>query len=105
MTITFELRRPDAEDMANARARSDLRVLLTALNTYRETQLTFPSTPAGLQALHGAGILPHVPLDPWQHPYIYRHPGRHREIDLLSTGPDGIESADDIAIWRLYGQP
>lgn len=102
---TLQARRSSADDIAHARARNELRVLLAALNGYQQEQQALPTTQAGLQALRGAGILPHVPLDPWGRPYIYRNPGRLREFDLLSTGPDGIESEDDIAIWRLYGQP
>lgn len=102
--MTFEARRPDASDMEHARARNDLRVLLAALNGYQLERQAFPDTSAGLQELHAAGILPHVPFDPWGRPYVYRHPGHQRDIELLSTGPDGLESADDIAIWRLYSQ-
>lgn len=104
VVLTLEVRRPSADDMAHARARSDLRVLQAALNGYQLERQVLPDTKAGLQALRDAGILPQVPLDPWGHPYIYRHPGRQRDIELLSTGPDGLESEDDIAIWRLYGQ-
>jgi len=43
-----------------------------------------------------------VPLDPWQHPYIYECPGRHRpeSYDLMSMGPDGrVGGDDDIVNW------
>jgi general secretion pathway protein G len=43
-----------------------------------------------------------VPLDPWQHPYVYECPGKHRpnSYDLMSAGPDGqIGSDDDIVNW------
>jgi general secretion pathway protein G len=43
-----------------------------------------------------------IPLDPWQHSYIYTFPGKHRpdSYDLMSMGPDGrIGGDDDIVNW------
>jgi len=43
-----------------------------------------------------------IPLDPWQHPYIYECPGKHRpnSFDLSSMGPDGrAGTEDDIVNW------
>jgi general secretion pathway protein G len=43
-----------------------------------------------------------LPLDPWQHPYVYECPGRHNtdSFDLSSAGPDGqLGNADDINNW------
>jgi general secretion pathway protein G len=43
-----------------------------------------------------------VPLDPWQHAYIYQSPGRHNpdSYDLSSAGPDGqAGNDDDIKNW------
>ncbi|HZV37069.1 MAG TPA: type II secretion system major pseudopilin GspG [Verrucomicrobiae bacterium] len=44
-----------------------------------------------------------IPLDQWQHPYIYAVPGRHRpgSYDLSSAGPDGrAGNDDDIVNWQ-----
>ncbi|MDB6021251.1 MAG: type secretion system protein GspG [Pedosphaera sp.] len=43
-----------------------------------------------------------VPLDPWQHPYVYTFPGKHRpnSYDLMSMGIDGkVGGDDDIVNW------
>jgi general secretion pathway protein G len=43
-----------------------------------------------------------LPLDPWQHPYVYECPGRHNtdSYDLSSAGPDGqLGNEDDINNW------
>jgi general secretion pathway protein G len=43
-----------------------------------------------------------LPLDPWQHPYVYECPGRHNtdSYDLSSAGPDGqLGNADDVNNW------
>jgi general secretion pathway protein G len=48
-----------------------------------------------------------IPLDPWQHPYIYEFPGRHRpnSYDLSSMGPDGRPGTDDdITNWQQANQ-
>jgi len=39
-----------------------------------------------------------IPLDPWGYPYQYQYPGLKNpsSFDLLSTGPDGVISEDDI---------
>jgi general secretion pathway protein G len=41
-----------------------------------------------------------IPLDPWQHPYVYVFPGKHRpnSYDLSSMGPDGKQGGDDDVI-------
>jgi general secretion pathway protein G len=43
-----------------------------------------------------------LPLDPWQHEYVYVFPGRHNpdSYDLSSAGPDGqLGNEDDINNW------
>jgi general secretion pathway protein G len=45
-----------------------------------------------------------IPLDPWDHPYLYECPGKHNTngYDLSSAGPDGVPgTADDITNWEL----
>ena len=44
-----------------------------------------------------------IPLDQWQHPYVYTFPGKHRpnSYDLMSMGPDGkVGGDDDIVNWQ-----
>lgn len=98
----FQARQPSAQDRALSQTRSDLRVLMAALNAYRDEARHFPGTAQGLQELRQKHYLPDLPLDPWGRPYVYRHPGRYREYDLLSRGPDGVESADDLTLWSQY---
>lgn len=42
-------------------------------------------------------------IDPWGHPYQYKHPGAHRDIEIYSFGSDGKEGGDgdarDIGNW------
>jgi general secretion pathway protein G len=42
-------------------------------------------------------------LDPWGRPYLYKHPGSHRDIEIYSLGSDGKEGGEgdarDIGNW------
>lgn len=91
------------------KAQADLSVLKQALNAFNIDNGRFPTTSEGLSALvaNPGGDLKHwektldkdsVPMDPWEHPYIYRCPGSNgNDFDLLSAGPDGQEgTSDDI---------
>jgi general secretion pathway protein G len=85
-----------------------------ALVTYRMHTGRFPSTAEGLNPLiqapegakerwNGPYFDPaRLPVDPWNRPYHYRHPGTKNAgaFDLYSLGPDGVESADDIGNWE-----
>lgn len=43
-----------------------------------------------------------VPIDPWGRPYHYCAPARRSSgpFDVWSTGPDGVDSDDDIGNWQ-----
>lgn len=89
------------------KAQADLTVLKGALTTYYIDNGQFPSTSDGLGALiKNPGNLPKwektldrdtVPMDPWDHPYVYRCPSNTPgdDYDLLSTGPSGVEGNSD----------
>lgn len=96
-------------------AKSQIDAFMTALGTYKLDVGTFPTTEQGLQALRtkpgdaqnwGGPYLPkEVPLDPWQHPYIYKFPGEHGdEPDIISYGLDGQPGGEglnaDIVNWK-----
>ncbi len=42
-------------------------------------------------------------IDPWGNPYLYLHPGKHRDIDIYTLGSDGKEGGEgdarDIGNW------
>ena len=60
-------------------------------------QLIVP--PADITGWRGPYLNGEIPLDPWQHPYVYEYPGRLNPAgyDIRSAGPDGqIGTADDI---------
>lgn len=86
-----------------SKARDEIRALSAALIAPRPDGQRMPDGQQGLSALVDEGSLPHIPLDPWGRAYQYRNPGTIRAWELFSFGPDGIESADDVVGWNLYG--
>jgi general secretion pathway protein G len=87
----------------SAQAREMIRALNSALHIPRPGGGSMPDTESGLKALVADGTLSHIPDDPWGRPYIYRNPGVEGAYDLVSLGPDGVESKDDLTLANLYG--
>ncbi len=96
------------------RAKQDIQAILTALNTYKLDNYTYPTTEQGLDALvhkpSGApeapnwhGYLDKIPKDPWQRPYLYLRPGAHGDVDVFSYGADGKPGGEgedaDVGNW------
>lgn len=92
--------------------RAQLDSLEKALDQYRLEVGAFPTQEQGLDALmiqpagvpkwQGPYLKKPVPLDPWEHPYVYKLSESRREIDLTSLGSDGQPGgegdAKDIAL-------
>ena len=87
-------------------ARTQMALIGTALDSYRLDNGAYPTTEQGLAALRtkptrepipanwkGPYLRKDVPLDPWEHPYVYRAPGTRNAngYDLMSLGKDGKE--------------
>ena len=92
-------------------ARIQIKELESALQMYAFDIGRYPTTAEGLDSLvqnpgsFDAWKGPYLtkntlPKDPWEKPYVYRCPGQHGDYDLLSFGPDGVESDDDPASWK-----
>lgn len=108
---------PQLENARIKTARSQIKMLDTALETYRMDAAKFPTTEQGLDALvnkpsearnyQEGGYLREgrVPVDPWGNPYQYESPGQHnkRGYDIWSLGPDGQAGGEgndaDIGNW------
>lgn len=103
----------------SATARTQIELLVVALDNYRLDNARYPTTAQGLDALRvspGAAPVPanwrgpylrkDIPLDPWGHPYVYTSPGEHNPdaFDLLSLGRDGAPGGEgedaDIVSWQ-----
>jgi len=80
-------------------ARAQLDSLSKAVETFRLDVGRYPSPGEGLSALsvrpdnaagwNGPYLKKSVPLDPWQHPFIYQFPAANGEFNVLSYGKDG----------------
>lgn len=95
-------------------ARAQIELLGTALDSYRLDNGSYPTTEQGLQAFRvrppnvktwdGPYLPKDIPLDPWQHSYIYKSPGDHNDYDLSSYGADGKVGGEgkdaDINSWE-----
>ncbi len=94
-------------------ARAQIVAFEKALEQYRLEVGTYPTTEQGLAALvarpaqaahwDGPYLAKAVPLDPWGHAYVYKSPGDHGDVDLMSLGRDGQPGGEgldaDIVNW------
>jgi general secretion pathway protein G len=101
----------DSETMI-ALAKTDLKIIATALDLYRLDNLRYPTTEEGLKALvkqptdpamfptwHRGGYLGALPEDPWGGDYQYVYPGIHGwQYDLYPLGPTG-DASTVIGAW------
>ena len=84
------------------------------LTSYKITNLAYPTQEQGLNALVTRPTAEPKPrrwsqlskpegiMDPWNHPLVYRNPGKHNTsgYDVFSLGADGLEDTeDDIGNW------
>jgi general secretion pathway protein G len=100
-------------------AKSQIQILMLALDAYRLDNDAFPTTEQGLEALRTVPVVgdvppnwkgPYlrqvVPLDPWGRAYVYTAPGIINEssYDLYSLGKDGTRGGEgensDITSWN-----
>ncbi len=86
------------------KARADINGFEAAMVQYHADNGVFPPQEQGLDALRPY-LRKDVPLDPWNHPYVYKYPGDHGdEPDIISYGADGQPGGEgvnaDIASWK-----
>lgn len=102
----------------DAKARSDLQRIESALQLYNLDIGSYPTDGQGLRALVQApaginavryrpgGYVQRLELDPWGNPYQYDPSGRRsgKSYDLFSFGADGTEGGEgedaDIGNWQ-----
>ena len=108
------------EEARRTKAEIQVEGIKTALKMYKLDNGFYPSTDQGLGALVEApksGKIPrkwraggyldanHVPMDPWDNPFVYISPGLNGDFDLSSYGADGEQGGEgddsDINSWEL----
>jgi len=94
-------------------AKTQIEMLMTALDAFRLDVGRYPTQQEGLTALFanpgaekwdGPYLKKAVPDDPWGNPYQYRIPGEHGEVDIFSYGqdnqPGGEKENADVSSWE-----
>lgn len=96
-------------------AKVQIEELMATLDMYKLDLGSYPTTEQGLKALiespnnakywNGPYLRKaKIPVDPWQHDYVYVYPGKHGKFDLSSLGADGAEGGEgedkDVLGWE-----
>lgn len=84
---------PRLEEAKVDRAKMDIANILNALKTYYAKKGNYPDTGAGLKALVDSNILEKMPVDPWDHEYVYLNEGGKAVV--ISYGKDGAPGGSD----------
>ena len=89
----------------------ELQNIVNALEMYKLDNGFYPTTEQGLRALYEKPsttpepkkwkqYIEVIPKDAWGLDFVYIQPGNHKDFDLFSKGPDGIEDEEnDITNW------
>jgi general secretion pathway protein G len=89
-------------------ARQSIERITSILDMYKLDVGSYPTTEQGLRALvdrpsdvsnwNGTYVKGGVPVDPWNHPYVYREPSARagHDFDLCSEGPSGAGGDQEI---------
>jgi general secretion pathway protein G len=85
---------PRLEEAKVDRARMDIANINNALKTYYAKKGHYPDTATGLKALVDAQILEKMPVDPWDHEYVYLNEGGKPVV--MSYGKDGAPGGTDF---------
>ena len=99
--------RPDQARMV--RAKNDIATIQNALDMYKLDNGFYPSDTQGLNALvqkpsgspapqnyQAGGYLKQAPVDPWGHPYKYKNPGTHEDVDVWTDGANGVPGGTGV---------
>ncbi len=78
---------PQLDQAKVDRARLDIANINNALKTFYAKKGNYPDTGGGLKAVVDAQILEKMPVDPWDHEYVYLNEGGKPVI--MSYGKDG----------------
>ncbi len=89
------------------RAKMDIQNIQIALKTYYAKKGNYPDTGAGLKALVDAQILEKMPVDPWDHEFVYvLETGKPVVISYGKDGtPGGTEDDADLNSKEIGASP
>ena len=95
-------------------AKTQIEMLMAALDSYRLDVGRYPSQQEGLEALisnpgserwDGPYLKKNkIPKDPWDRDFHYQNPGDHGEVDIFTYGlddqPGGEKEDKDVGSWQ-----
>lgn len=84
---------PQLDQAKVDRAKMDIANIQNALKTFYAKKGNYPDTGGGLKALVDAQILEKMPVDPWDHEYVYLNEGGKPVV--ISYGKDGTPGGAD----------
>lgn len=84
---------PQLDQAKVDRAKMDIEMINNALKAFRQKKGDYPDTGGGLKAVVDAHILEKMPVDPWDHEYVYLNEGGKPVI--MSYGKDGAPGGSD----------
>lgn len=84
---------PQLDQAKVDRAKMDIANIQNALKTYYAKKGNYPDTGGGLKLVVDAQILEKMPVDPWDHEYVYLNEGGKPVI--MSYGKDGTAGGTD----------
>lgn len=82
------------------KAQTDVKMLASAVSLYRSKKGTLPESLEVLTERDdkgGGNLIEELPRDPWDHPYELRPGNNRNDWEVVSLGPDGVQSEDDIS--------
>jgi general secretion pathway protein G len=97
--VTLSVRHVMVKAKQNA-ARSQIAALRDAVEKFYLDTGHYPTNDQGLEILTQSPgkkadpLLRQVPLDPWNHAYVYLSPGKSEPYAIVSLGADGREGGD-----------
>ena len=90
-------------------AKVQIELFSAAIDSFRLDMGRFPSALGELRHCedtkwNGPYLPKDIPLDPWNHSYIYKYPGEHGPYDIICYGadgkPGGKDNDQDIVSWK-----
>ncbi len=95
------------EETRVSQAEVQMKEIAKALELYRLDNSRYPTSEQGLKALvekpttepaptRWKQYMDTMPKDPWDNDYVYLAPGAKSPFEIISQGPDGRASEDDL---------
>ncbi len=88
-----------SDEARETKAQADVKVIAGAVRSYYAKKGTLPESLDVLAQKddRGRSEIEELPKDPWDHDYEIREGNTRHDWEVISLGPDGVASEDDIS--------